>query len=128
MTTLVPGVMGVVSWMEFPSALVRVAERRREADPGRDVRLVGVTSEGMSHGSCVVGEERKRGVLDDDDDAVVERSFLLTNAFMGGGVNADRVVGIVWKLDADVIAVRAARPAVAQVVNLMMDSRVALPL
>jgi len=129
MTTLVPGVMGVVSWMEFPSALVRVAERRREADPGRDVRSVGVTSEGMSHGSCVVGEERKRGVLDDDDAVVVvERSFLLTNAFMCGGVNADRVVGIVRLLDTDVIAVRAARPAVAQVVNLIIDSCVALPL
>jgi len=116
--------------MEFPSALVRVAERRSEADPGRDVRSVGVISDGMSHGSCVVGDERKRGVLDDDDDdvVVVERSFLLTNAFMCGGVNADRVVGIVWLLDTDVIAVRAARPAVAQVANLMIDSLVALPL
>jgi len=114
--------------MEFPSALVRVAERRSEADPGRDVRSVGVISDGMSHGSCVVGDERKRGVLDDDDVVVVERSFLLTNAFMCGGVNADRVVGIVRLLDTDVIAVRAARPAVAQVANLMIDSLDALPL
>jgi len=126
MTTDVPGVMGVVSWMGFPSALVRVAERRNEADPGRDVRSVGVMSEGMSHGSgsCVVGEERKRGLVDDDDGMVVvgERSFLLTNAFEDGGdgVNADRVLGVV-------MAVRATRPAVA-VANLMIEALFALPL
>jgi len=127
MTTLVPGVMGVVSWMEFPSALVRVAERRSEADPGRDVRSAGVISDGMSHGSRVVGDERRRRVLDDDDDAVVfESLFLLTNAFVYGGVNADRVVGIAWLLNTEVVAVREARPAVAQVANLMIDCLVAL--
>lgn len=127
--------MGVLSCTRFPSASVSVAVRRSEADPLREVRSVGAISPGMSHGSCGC-DERERGVVDDDgggggDGMGVAQSTLcgsfLTNA-LGGGVNADKVVGDVLLLDTVVMAVSAANPAVAKVVNLMKDSLVAFPL
>jgi len=62
----VPFVIGVSSCTRFPSASVSVAPRRREAEFLRDVRSVGAISSGISHGSCG-SEEKKRGLVDDDD-------------------------------------------------------------